>query len=91
MVKGVFMKVMVRGGFAVRVRGVDYQSKQVFEISETDYNARPWVFDLVKEETPAVEKPEPVVTVAAVAAEDVLNTAIASPIVRRGRAGRGKK
>lgn len=79
------MRVRVRGGYTVGVNGVVYHSKQVIDISEADYKARPWVFDLVVEETPVVKKSEPEVVVGAVAAEDVLNTAIASPIIRRGK------
>ena len=79
------MKVKVRGGSKlVRVAGTDRKEGEIFEISEADYKGLHWVFD-VAEVAPAAVKAEPVVTVAAVAAEDVLNTAIASPIIRRGR------
>ena len=79
------MKVKVRGGYKlVRVAGTDRKEGEIFEISEADYKGLHWVFD-VAEVVPTAVKAEPVVTVAAVAAEDVLNTAIASPIIRRGR------
>ena len=79
------MQVKVKKGYAVvNVAGVDRKSGEIFDVSEADYKGLHWIFEVVTS-APVEVKTENVVTVEAVAAEDVLNTAIASPIIRRGR------
>lgn len=83
------LRVKVRGGYSIRVANVDYHEHQIFNISDEDYKARHWIFEIVKEDPPAV-KEEPVVSeeavhespiAEAVAPDDTSNRAIDSPVI----------
>jgi hypothetical protein len=68
------MRVQVRGGYAVRIKGKDYQSKEIIDISEEEYNKKPWIFDVLEFEVVTND----------LGSEDVVNRSIEEPIVRRG-------